>query len=94
MRCVCVTAEFELLCGWKLEHILESLTNFHQIVTATCFSSCSSPETDSVKTLSDVDNHTHDFVVTFILQGFTNCSELCVKPQLVDVDQLLVLETV
>jgi len=94
MCCVCVPAEFKLLCCRKLKYFLESLANFHQILATACFSGCAGPETNTVEALSDVDNHTHDLALAFILQGLADCGELCVKPELVNVDQLLVLETV
>lgn len=89
-----MAAEFELLCRWELQHVLESLTNLHQVVAATCLSSGASPQTNSEEALSHVDNHTHDLLVALVLQGLTNRCKLCVKPELIDVDQLLVFERV
>lgn len=92
--CISVTTEFELFRCWKLKYILESLTNLHQVVSTTCFASCASPQANSEEALSDVDNHSHDLMIAFIFERFSNCSKLCVKPKLVNVDQLLVLERV
>lgn len=51
-----------------------------------------SPETDTVEALPDVDDNTHDFTVTFVLERLTNGGQHDVQPQSVDVDGLLLLE--
>jgi len=77
-----------------LQDLLEPRADLHQSVLVTPLAGCSCPETNSVESLPDVDNNTHDLIVTFILKRLTNGSELGVEPELIDVDELLVLELV
>lgn len=94
MCCVRVAAEFELFGFWKLKHLFEILTDLHQGIPPTSFSGAASPQPNSIETLPHIDNHTHDFIVPFVLQRLTDCSELSVKPEFVNVDLLLVFEGV
>ena len=55
---------------------------------------CSGPYTDTVESLSYVDDNTHDFSIILGLESLSNGREKHVEPDLVDWDTSLVLELV
>lgn len=50
-----------------------------------------SPDTDTVESLADVDNNAHNLTVVLLLQGLTDSGHDNLKPKTVDVDIALVL---
>ena len=87
-----VAAELEDVAGLDLQNLLESAPDLHQSVLAARLALSSCPQANSVEAFSDVDNNTHDFIVALIFQSLSNGCELSMKPELVDVDLLLVFE--
>ena len=91
---VSVTAKLDEVAALDLQDLLESASDLHQGVLAAGLALCSCPQSDSVEAFSDIDNDAHDLIVTFVFKGFADGSKLCMKPEFVNVDQLLVLELV
>lgn len=89
-----MTTELELLARRQLQYLLESCSNLHQRILATSLSGRSCPQSDSVETLSNIDDYAHNLVVSLLLESLSNSSELSMEPEFVDVDQFLVLELV
>ena len=86
-----------ILC--QLHCLLEPLSNLHQrlfssTISTFILSHCPRPKPDPEKGLPDVDDYTHDFVVTVLFEGFADGGQLSMKPQFIDVDSFLVLELV
>jgi hypothetical protein len=91
MLSISVSAELQLLLRRQLDHLLQILANLHQdllrLALATlALTDGAGPEADSVETLSNVDHHAHDLVVAVVFEGLTDCGQLGVQPELVDVD--------
>lgn len=78
MSCISVTTELQLLSARQLQNVLESCANLHQSVFAAALSSGPCPETNSVEALSHIDDHAHDFIISFIFESLTNRSQLSV----------------
>lgn len=53
-----------------------------------------SPETNTIKSLANINHDTHDLVVVVVFERFANRGELGVEPEFVDGDGALVLEGV
>jgi len=73
-----------------------SLATSNIAITTTwdALSNCASPDTDTVEALSDITDNTHDLAITFLLEGLTNGREHDMEPELINVNQSLVLELV
>jgi hypothetical protein len=71
-----------------------SACNVAVSATRNAFADCASPNTNTVKTFSDVNNYTHKLPVVFILESLANSCKHDVEPKLVDRDASLVLELV
>lgn len=79
MSSISVTAELQLLSGRQLQYLLESCANLHQrVLAATCLTSRSCPKTNSVKSFSNVDDHAHNLVVSFVFKSLSDGSQLSV----------------
>jgi hypothetical protein len=100
-----VTGELDDIRLLKTEHVLEPPTDRLQyfltlsgcasgFVTGDALAHGASPQTDTVKALAHVHDHTHNLVVAVALEGLADGGELCVQPQVVDGDGPLVLELV
>jgi len=88
-----VSHELDNLIWVELQQVLEPLPDLLQDVLGLVRASLiarsrlvargASPETDTVKGLTGVDNDTHDFVVAFVLELFTDGGKENVHPDLV-----------
>jgi hypothetical protein len=99
-----VAGELDSLVVLELESLLESPANLQKGVLALLLSPAlalftrdgttngTSPQTNTIESSSNVDNHAHDLVVFIILNVLANGGEHNVQPERVDVDGLLVLE--
>lgn len=86
MCSVTVTTELNLVVV-DLKHLLEPGANLlKSFLCLRSFPSRASPESNSVKALSDVDNHAHDLVVAFVFEGFSNGGQLSMQPEFVHID--------
>jgi hypothetical protein len=90
-----VTRELdEVTCG-KLQDVLKALSNLHEsILIAPLCAGGSSPNTDTVESLTNVDDNTHNLVGGIGLESLSDGRKHNVQPELVDVDTTLVLELV
>lgn len=73
-----MTTEFQLLSAGQLQYLLESCADLHQGVLTAALASRSCPKTNSVESFSNVDDHTHDLIVSFIFEGLSNSGQLSV----------------
>ncbi len=55
---------------------------------------CASPDTNAEEGLPDIDDHTHHLSVILTLEGLADGGKHSMEPELIDVDQTLVLEAV
>ena len=72
MCSVSVTTELKLFRWRQLQDFLESRTDLHDIILTASLTSCPCPETDSEEAFSDIDNHTHYFIIVLILECLAN----------------------
>ena len=100
-----VPGEFHNVGFLETEDILESTTDGLQdilalggvtggLVSRDALANSPCPQTDTVESLTDVHDNTHDLVVIIILEGLANRSQLSVQPQIVDRYGALVLKRV
>jgi hypothetical protein len=94
-----VSTELQFLLWWQLQHFLQVLPDLHEHILrlalpALALANRSCPETYAVEALAHIDHYTHDLVVTIIFECLTDGCELCVEPERVDVDGLLVAPAV
>lgn len=97
MRRLGVTCEFDKLILWQAQDLLEPSSNLSKSsLSFVCGSGLSSlswpdgtsnsscPKTDSEHSLSDVDDDTHNFSLSFGLKGLSDGSQHDVEPDVVD----------
>lgn len=99
VRTISMPTEFHHIVRPDLEHFLEVRTKLHENIFRTSILSLTlangtCPESNSVKALSYVDDHTHDLIVTFVFESLADSSQLSVQPKIVNVDRSFVLELV
>lgn len=89
-----MTTELDLLRLRQLQHTLEVASNLQQRILGVSFSDRPCPQTNSEESFAHIDDHAHDFIVTFVLERLTDCGQLSMQPQLIDIHEFLVLERV
>lgn len=77
-----------------LQHLftLCSGASLGALVTGQTLANGTSPETDTIESLANIDHDTHDLVVVVVFERFANGSELGVEPEVVNGDCALILE--
>lgn len=58
------------------------------------FSDCASPDSDTVESLTDIDDNSHDFSVAFFFEGLADGREHDVAPEVIDCYGALLAELV
>jgi len=77
-----------------LQHLLALSGGTGTLVAGDALADSSCPQTNTVETLANVDNHTHHLVITVGLEGLADGGKLRVQPEFIDRDGALVLELV
>lgn len=90
------TQDFLETTSDTLQHLfpLCSGASLGALVAGETLADGTSPETNTIESLANIDHNAHDLVVVVVLERFANRRELGVKPEFVDGDSALVLEGV
>jgi hypothetical protein len=90
------TQDFLETTSDALQHLfpLCSGTGLGALVAGKTLADGTSPETNTIESLANIDNDAHDLVVIVVFERFANRGELGVKPEFVDGDGSFVLEGV
>jgi hypothetical protein len=95
VRCVAVATVLNLVIVVDLEHLLETGTNLlEDLLRRRILAGSASPQPNSVEALSHIDHDTHDLIVSLVLESLADGGQLSMKPQFVNVDGFLVLESI
>lgn len=95
MCALSVARELDIVTCRELQDVLESLSNLHEsILIAPLCAGGSSPNTDTVESLTDVDDNTHNLVGGIGLKSLSDSRKHNVQPELVNVDSTFVPELV
>lgn len=76
----------------RLQHLLTLRLSPSILIARNALADGSSPQSNTVESLANVDHNTHDLVIGIVLESLADSGQLGVKPQIIDGDGALVAE--